>query len=148
MVIFRPKHLHSKLEDNKVVYPGSIDAFTMKKFLKDAVHGMVGHMTPSNEDQFKKPICVVYYAVDYIRNIKGEVCCYLVSSHRISSAELYTCSCMKQQYNMHTLKACIHVITWHALIINAFTCACMDKCINYIACITCTTVQLLLQLYC
>lgn len=78
MVIFRPKHLHSKLEDNKVVYPGSIDAFTMKKFLKDAVHGMVGHMTPSNEDQFKKPICVVYFAVDYIRNIKGEVCCYFL----------------------------------------------------------------------
>ena len=75
MVIFRPKHLHSKFEDNKVVYPGSVEVFAMKKFLKEAVHGMVGHMTPSNEDQFKKPVCVVYYTVDYVLNAKGEVCC-------------------------------------------------------------------------
>ena len=73
MVIFRPKHLHSKFEDSKVTYPGSLEVFAMKKFLAETVHGMVGHMTVSTEDQFKKPVCVVYYKVDYILNPKGEM---------------------------------------------------------------------------
>ena len=43
----------------------------MKKFLDESVHGLAGEMTPDNQDQFKKPLCVVYYNVDYKLNAKG-----------------------------------------------------------------------------
>ena len=71
-MIFRPKHLHTKLEPSKVVYTGIPEAFTIKKFIDATVHGLVGHMTQDNSDQFKKPLCVVYYDVDYKRNLKGK----------------------------------------------------------------------------
>ena len=73
MVIFRPPHLHSKLEPNKVDFTGVTERFYMEKFIAASVHGLAGHMTPDNQDQFKKPVCVVYYNVDYKRNPKGEI---------------------------------------------------------------------------
>lgn len=72
MVIFRPKHLNSKFESNKEVFSGTETSFYMKKFIDETVHGMVGHMTSENEAQFKKPVCVVYFKVDYKLNPKGE----------------------------------------------------------------------------
>jgi len=71
MVIFRPKHLNSKFEPNKEVFTGTETSFYMKKFIEETVHGMVGHMTSENEAQFKKPVCVVYFKVDYKLNPKG-----------------------------------------------------------------------------
>lgn len=71
VVIFRPSHLHSKLEPNKEVFTGMADPFYIKKFLKASVHGLVGHLTQDNEDQFKKPLCTVYFNVDFERNAKG-----------------------------------------------------------------------------
>ncbi|XP_015754696.1 PREDICTED: protein disulfide-isomerase A3-like [Acropora digitifera] len=71
MVIFRPKHLNSKFEPNKEVFSGTETSFYMKKFIEETVHGMVGHMTSENEAQFKKPVCVVYFKVDYKLNPKG-----------------------------------------------------------------------------
>ena len=32
---------------------------------------MAGHRTPSNQEQFKKPLVVAYYDVDYVKNVKG-----------------------------------------------------------------------------
>lgn len=49
------------------------DPFYIKKFLKASVHGLVGHLTQDNEDQFKKPLCTVYFNVDFERNAKGTV---------------------------------------------------------------------------
>ena len=72
LVIFRPLHLHSKLEPEKEVYKGVGDVFYIRKFLEASVHGLVGHMTPDNQDQFKQPLCVVYYKVDWKLNPKGE----------------------------------------------------------------------------
>ena len=34
-------------------------------------HGLAGHRTSSNGEQFKKPLVVVYYDVDYVKNVKG-----------------------------------------------------------------------------
>jgi hypothetical protein len=34
-------------------------------------HGLVGHRTNSNSGQFKNPLVVVYYDVDYVKNVKG-----------------------------------------------------------------------------
>lgn len=79
LVIFRPTHLHSKLEPEKEVYKGVGDIFYIRKFLEVSVHGLVGHMTPDNQDQFKQPLCVIYYKVDWELNPKGETfACYVV----------------------------------------------------------------------
>jgi len=71
VVLYRPSHLHSKFENNKEVYSGSADDFYIEKFLKAKVHGLAGHMTQDNQDQFNKPLCAVYYNVDYKLNRKG-----------------------------------------------------------------------------
>ena len=34
-------------------------------------HGLVGHRTTSNSPQFKNPLVVAYYDVDYTKNPKG-----------------------------------------------------------------------------
>jgi hypothetical protein len=39
-------------------------------------HGLVGHMTPDNEDSFKKPLAIAYFNVDYTLNPKG-MCCFI-----------------------------------------------------------------------
>ena len=90
MVIMRPKHLHSKLEAEKEVYKGEADIFYIRKFLDASVHGLAGHMTPDNQEQFKQPLCVVYYKVDWKRNAKGEV---LTSSCYVNEEDcILTCT--------------------------------------------------------
>ena len=73
MVIIRPQRLQSKLEPSEVVYKGDADIFYIKKFLDASVHGLAGHMTQDNQDQFKQPLCVVYYKVDWKLDPKGEI---------------------------------------------------------------------------
>ena len=73
VVIFRPSHLRSKLEPSTEVFKGVADTFYIKKFIEASIHGLVGHITPENNDQFKKPLCIVYYKVDFERNAKGKV---------------------------------------------------------------------------
>ena len=34
-------------------------------------HGLVGHRTASNSQQFNNPLVVAYYDVDYVKNPKG-----------------------------------------------------------------------------
>lgn len=34
-------------------------------------HGLTGHRTRGNDKDFKKPLIVVYYDVDYVKNPKG-----------------------------------------------------------------------------
>ena len=34
-------------------------------------HGLVGHRTVDNSAQFKQPLAVAYYGVDYVKNPKG-----------------------------------------------------------------------------
>ncbi|KAL9986344.1 hypothetical protein ACROYT_G000482 [Oculina patagonica] len=71
MVIIRPQRLQTKLESNEEVYKGDADIFYIRKFLDASVHGLAGHMTPDNQDQFKQPLCVVYYKVDWKLDPKG-----------------------------------------------------------------------------
>lgn len=42
-----------------------------KKFSFSLRNGLVGHRTASNVADFRKPIVVVYYNVDYVRDTKG-----------------------------------------------------------------------------
>lgn len=34
-------------------------------------HGLVGHRTTENTDDFKSPLVIAYYNVDYVKNPKG-----------------------------------------------------------------------------
>lgn len=71
VVLFRPPRMHTKLEDSEVTYTGNADIFYIKKFISSSKHGIVGHMTRDNQEDFKQPLCVVYFKVDYTRNKKG-----------------------------------------------------------------------------
>lgn len=71
VVLFRPRRLHTKLEPTSVKYDGVIKKFKVEKFIKENAHGLCGHLTQSNNDEFKKPLVTVFYAVDYKQNPKG-----------------------------------------------------------------------------
>lgn len=72
IVLYRPKHLHAKFEDPKVVL-GNKDAstFDITEFMTKNQAGLVAQITPDTESAFKKPLVCVYYKVDWKRNLKG-----------------------------------------------------------------------------
>jgi len=72
IVLFRPKHLHAKFEESKVVLDNpSTTTSEIVTFVKDNRAGLVGQINPDAEDAFKKPLVVVYYKIDWTRNLKG-----------------------------------------------------------------------------
>lgn len=71
IVLFRPKHLHNRFEDGELKYGGEATLAKIKKWINDNVHGLCGHRTTGNQEQFKKPLVVAYYDVDYVKNTKG-----------------------------------------------------------------------------
>lgn len=67
IVLVRPQDLRSKFEENVVVYTtGDLEAF-----IKSNIHGRVGVRTQNNMAEFKPPLVIVYYDVDYVKNPKG-----------------------------------------------------------------------------
>jgi protein disulfide isomerase family A protein 3 len=67
VILIRPNDMKNKFEPNYVVYSsGDVDAF-----VKDNFHGIVGLRTQNNVADFKPPLVVVYYDVDYVKNAKG-----------------------------------------------------------------------------
>lgn len=71
VVIYQPPRLQVKLLPNENVYTGGAKVNEMKSFIEKELHGLVGHRTMSNVAQFKGPIVVVNFDVDYIRDVKG-----------------------------------------------------------------------------
>jgi len=71
IVLFRPKHLNNKFESNVVVYDGSASKEEITSWVEKNFHGLVGHRTMDNAEQFKQPLVVAYYGVDYVKNVKG-----------------------------------------------------------------------------
>ncbi|KAK2151762.1 hypothetical protein LSH36_352g00009 [Paralvinella palmiformis] len=71
IVIFQPKKLQNKFEDAQLKYDGEAVLHKMKTWVHDNINGLCGHRTTSNMDQFKKPLVVAYYDVDYMKNAKG-----------------------------------------------------------------------------
>jgi len=69
IVVHQPKRLQSKFEDAFSVIEGAGEK--IKSFIQEKIHGLVGHRTPSNLDDYSKPNVVVYYNVDYLRDTKG-----------------------------------------------------------------------------
>lgn len=70
-VIFRPTHLQTKLEADRVEFTGEFSLGSLKEWVNKNLHGLVGHRTTSNTDQFKNPLIVAYYDIDYTKNPKG-----------------------------------------------------------------------------
>ncbi|KAJ2948031.1 hypothetical protein O0L34_g9829 [Tuta absoluta] len=68
VVLFRPKRLQNKFEDSSVVYNGE---GSIKAFIKENSHGLVGVRQKSNAQDFSNPLVVAYYDVDYVKNPKG-----------------------------------------------------------------------------
>ncbi|XP_068230096.1 protein disulfide-isomerase A3 [Palaemon carinicauda] len=71
VVLFRPKHLGNKFEPDSVTYEGSEDKVEIESFIKKNFHGLAGHRTPDTAQDFRQPLVVAYYNVDYVKNIKG-----------------------------------------------------------------------------
>jgi protein disulfide isomerase family A protein 3 len=71
IVLYRPTILQSKFEDKEVIYDGKIDKDDITKWVKENYHGLVGHRTLDNAKDFKEPLVIVYFGVDYAKNVKG-----------------------------------------------------------------------------
>lgn len=71
VVLYRPNHLKNKFEQSEVVYEGRPDAGDLQTFIDDNYNGLVGHRTMDSMNQYKTPVIVAYYKVDYVKNAKG-----------------------------------------------------------------------------
>nr|CAG4650065.1 EOG090X0438 [Sida crystallina] len=71
IVLFRPKHLSNKFEADIAVYEGGANKEDMNTWIENNYHGLVGHRTVDNSAQFRQPLVVAYYGVDYVKNVKG-----------------------------------------------------------------------------
>jgi len=71
IVIYQPPRLQVKLLPTESVYQGGASLNSIHQFIKDEVHSLVGHRTPSNAADFKTPLVVVLFNVDYVKDVKG-----------------------------------------------------------------------------
>lgn len=72
IVIFQPKRLQTKLEPSELKFTGDFKVLsTLTNWVNSNIHGLAGHRTSANAAQFKSPLVVVYYDVDYVKNVKG-----------------------------------------------------------------------------
>ncbi|XP_029643538.1 protein disulfide-isomerase A3 [Octopus sinensis] len=71
IVMFQPPRLHSKFEESKIKYSGDLSTTSIKEWVKETSIGLCGHRVQDNVNDFKKPLVVAFYAVDYVKNSKG-----------------------------------------------------------------------------
>lgn len=71
IVLYRPKILQNKFEPNTVKYEGDESVSDVNEFINKNYFGMVGVRTRDNAREFKNPLIVAYYNVDYVKNPKG-----------------------------------------------------------------------------
>ena len=53
------------------VLSGSADSSKIRNFIKSDLNGLVGHRTAANAQDFTRPLVVVLYNVDYVKDVKG-----------------------------------------------------------------------------
>jgi protein disulfide isomerase family A protein 3 len=70
IILFRAPHLANKFEADFVKFTGKTKE-DLQDFVKENVHGLVGHRTRDSVPEFKNPLIVAYYGVDYAKNPKG-----------------------------------------------------------------------------
>ncbi|XP_055836801.1 protein disulfide-isomerase A3 [Episyrphus balteatus] len=70
IVLYRAPQLANKFEPASVRFTGKSSA-ELEAFIKENIHGLVGHKTQDVASDFKNPILTAYYSVDYAKNPKG-----------------------------------------------------------------------------
>lgn len=68
--LFRAKQLANKFEPDFVKFEGKTKE-ELTTFVKEHFHGLCGVRTRDTQADFKNPLVVVYYVVDYVKNPKG-----------------------------------------------------------------------------
>ncbi|XP_076246068.1 disulfide-isomerase A3 [Calliopsis andreniformis] len=71
LVLYRPKILQNKFEPNTVKHTGGDSISDIQEFINKNYFGIAGIRTRDNAAEFKNPLVVCYYAVDYVKNPKG-----------------------------------------------------------------------------
>jgi len=71
VVYYQPKKLENKFEPATVAYSGKANWKSLKDWAVEKSVGLVGHMTPDSEKHFQKPLLVVFYDLDFVRNPSG-----------------------------------------------------------------------------
>ncbi|XP_053984991.1 protein disulfide-isomerase A3 [Hylaeus volcanicus] len=71
IVLYRPKMLQNKFEPNTVQFEGENSIADVQEFINKNYFGIAGVRTRENAAEFKNPLVVAYYAVDYLKNPKG-----------------------------------------------------------------------------
>lgn len=69
--LYRSKAMANKFESSEVEYTGGNALSEMESWVKENYHGLVGHRTTENTEDFKSPLIVAYFNVDYVKNPKG-----------------------------------------------------------------------------
>lgn len=69
IVLYRPKILQNKFEPSTIKYDESMN--DIQEFITKNYFGIAGVRTRENAAEFKNPLVVAYYAVDYVKNAKG-----------------------------------------------------------------------------
>lgn len=69
--LYRSKVMANKFEPSEIEYTGGNALFELESWVKENYHGLVGHRTSENAEDFKPPLIVAYYNVDYAKNPKG-----------------------------------------------------------------------------
>ncbi|XP_053688162.1 protein disulfide-isomerase A3 [Sabethes cyaneus] len=68
--LFRAKQLSNKFEPDFVKFEGKTKD-DLNTFVKEHFHGLCGVRSRETVNDFKTPLVVLYYAVDYVKNPKG-----------------------------------------------------------------------------
>lgn len=71
IVLFREPKFRSKIEPSELKYAGEITDAKLKEWILSNLHGLVGHRTSTNLEEFQNPLVVVYFDVDFLKNVKG-----------------------------------------------------------------------------
>ncbi|KAG7199756.1 hypothetical protein KM043_000425 [Ampulex compressa] len=71
IVLYQPKILHNKFEPHEVRYDGGDSISDVQEFITKHFFGIAGIRTRDNAPEFKNPLVVAYYGVDYVKNPKG-----------------------------------------------------------------------------
>ncbi|KAL1493457.1 hypothetical protein ABEB36_011505 [Hypothenemus hampei] len=71
VVLFRSAQLKNKFEPESVSYSGTAETADLNDFVTKNFHGLAGLRKSDNQRDFKNPLVVVYYDVDYVKNPKG-----------------------------------------------------------------------------
>ncbi|XP_061597713.1 protein disulfide isomerase family A, member 8 [Cololabis saira] len=72
VLLFRPPRLASGFEDSVVVFKDHLSVSSLRRFIRDQLHGLCPHMTLENRDRLRaRDLLTAYYDIDYHHNVRG-----------------------------------------------------------------------------